>query len=529
MRALGFLLASTLLLAVAGCGGSDKETTKDASAGDTAQDSVQADQVADQTPGEDKVADKDEGSDAQPDTVTPPLPLRVGVARTAITPEFEPYTDTNGNNHWDEGEPFEDLNDNDQYDSLYVGGFGLRTPTGVHDDLWASSIAIEVKGELFILTSLDLLGLSMKRVNAIKSAVEKQIPAGHNWSSERMVIASTHTHQGPDTMGVFGPNSGPGWDEGYLSFVVETSIANALEAVENLQPATLWVTSASDTLELIRDIDPPEIFDPYVGILQARDMEGKVLATLLSIANHPEACWGDNTLISSDYVHFLREATEKEIGGQTMFFAGALGLMQTPATIGEPGFERAEYVGQTYAQKVLEALENAEQIDLATVTSKPEYFKVKVVLENPELYIGVAGDIAEGYSDYLYREEEPPCDMFGCLDLPIFIWRLGDQLTLLTFPGELTPELIVGGIVTPPDYEGDFPDAPAEPHVLDHVKTKYRFIIGLADSATGYYYPKMTFDPGVTYGQHHGAGPNAAMTMMTAVVEKLQSINALFE
>lgn len=467
-------------------------------------------------------------SDSKPDTVGPVPAVRCGVGRVTLTPSFEPYTDANSNNSFDEGEPYDDTNKNGKYDSLYIGGFGLRTPTGVHDDLYATTVAIEVHGDLFLLTSLDLLGLSMKRVNAVKSAVAAGIPAGLRFSADRMIVASTHTHQGPDTMGVFGPNSGPGWDEQYLTLVVDKAVESVFAAVEDLRPATLWLASTSDTLDLIRDIDPPEIFDPYVGVIQAKDLQGGVIATLLSVANHPEAAWGDNTEVSSDYVHYLRGALESDLGGHVLFFAGALGLMQTPKEIGVEGFDRAEKIGNSYADRVKVALTQAEPLDVATESSRYEYFKVRVVLENPELYIGVLGNIAEGYSDYLEREEEGPCSFMGCLDLPILAWRLGDLLTLVTFPGELTPELIVGGIVSPPNYSGEFPDAPAEPHLAAHLMTKYRFIVGLADSATGYYYPKMTFDPNETYGQHHGAGPNAAMSLMTAAVEALDSLNAQF-
>jgi len=263
-------------------------------------------------------------------------------------------------------------------------------------------------------------------------------------------------------------------------------------------------------------------------LIQARTAEGEVIATLMSIANHPEACWGKNTLISSDYVHFLRESLETEAGGMALFFAGALGLMQTPAALGEAGFGRAQLIGEAYAQRVLAALAEAQEVETAGLESHHARLRIPVVLQNPELYIGVAADIAEGYSEYLYRTEAPPCDFFGCLDLPVFLWRLGDLLTLMTFPGELTPELIVGGIVSPPDYQGPYPDAPLEPVALDQIETPFRFVVGLADSATGYYFPKKTFDLNATWSQRHGAGPDAAMTLMTAVTGGLSDLNLRF-
>lgn len=453
-----------------------------------------------------------------------PTGLWVGMSRTEITPAFEPYVDENGNHHYDPGEPFEDLDQDGVLDTLYVGGFGLRNPTGVHDALWARTLALEVSGEVYVLTSLDVLGLSMKRIDEIKQRV-LELPETRGLLPERIVIASTHTHQGPDTMGLFGEGSEPGWDEAFLSMVVERTVADISKALSQRSPARLYLASTTDTGDLVRDIDVPEIKDPYVGVMQFRAPSGEVLCTLVSIANHPEACWGENTLISSDYPHFLRENLESEFGGMAIYFSADLGLMQTPTEWGEPGFERAEYIGQSYAQRVIVAL--ADEMPISDVDLLPEdaFLRIQIPLENPELYIGVVGEIAEGYFSYLYQTDQAPCDFFGCIDLPVFLLRLGQVLTLVTLPGEVTPELIVGGIVSPEGYEGEYPDAPLEPHLEQGIQTETRFIIGLAGAATGYFYPKRTFDPEAHYSQHHGAGPNAGMALMTGVMEGLAQVN----
>lgn len=455
-------------------------------------------------------------------------PLRIGVGQTVVTPEFEPFTDSNGNHHYDDGEPFEDLDEDGVLDTLFIGGFGHRNPTGIHDDLYARTIALEVNGTVFTLTAVDSLGLGMQRADNAKALVLAALGGSAPVTFETMVIASTHTHQGPDTMGIFGSDGESGADPAYLTTVEERVSQSILAALADLQPARLYMASTTDSADLIRDIDLPVILDPYVGILQGETLTGEVIATLVSVANHPEACWGDNTLISSDYPHFLRSGIEAQVGGMALYFSADLGLMQTPVELGAAGFERAELVGAAYAEKILAALPSRTEIPAADLVVSSGYFRATVELENPELYIAVFSGLTDGYSDYLYTTDAPPCSFLGCIDLPIFVARLGDFTTIVSFPGELTPELVVGGIRSPDNYAGKYRYAPPEPVVTEHLETEHRFIIGLGDAATGYFYPKMTFDPEAHFSQKHAAGPNAAMSLLQAFADAMADINEEF-
>lgn len=455
--------------------------------------------------------------------------ILAGTGARNITPDFEPYSDTNDNRVWDTGEPFENLDDDGTLDSLYLGGFGVRQPTGVHDDLTVRTVALQFGDSLFTLTVADALALSMGRIRSIKDLVSQSLDSPGDLPPSHMIVSSTHTHAAPDNTGIFGPDSLEGsWDPDYLDRVVEMAAQSIIEAIGNLEAADILVTHANAG-ELVRDIVPPSITDPYVGIVQARKAGvGTVIATLVSIANHPETAWGDNTLISADYPHFLREKIEAEAGGLALHFSAGIGLMQTPAEIGESGFDRAQRVGHAYADKVLAALEGEEVVAESGLVPAFGRREPSCVLQNAELYIGVAMGVAEGYKEFLYHlEGDDRCEPFGCFDLPVNVLKLGDELTVVTFPGEVTPELIVGGI-TPPQEEGwilVYPDAPPEPILVDHLTTRHRFVIGLAEAEVGYIFPKMTFAPADVFSQSHGPGADTAGCIMTATTELLDSIN----
>lgn len=474
----------------------------------------------------------------------PAGPVRVGVGKRVVTPDFEPYEnrDPDDNLVWDPGEPFDDRNDNGVLDTLWMGGMGLRQPTGVLDDLWARAVAFAFGGGepgrgvggsgqpiAFVIVAVDTLGVSMRRADAIRRRVVKAAPPGLDLAVERVVVAATHTHAGPDTIGIFGPDDLTGaWDGGYLDVIEDQATAAALEALGSLREARLSFAEGTCGAACVVDADPPDHTDPSIGVLQARDAHGdEVIATLVSVANHPEALWGRNTLISSDFPHVVRERLEAVLGGMAIYVSAAVGLMQTPAKDMPAGPDRMEHIGNLYADAVLSALDAAVEVPPgAPVTFG--HATIPTRLDNLGLYIAVQLDIAEGYKEYLYWiEDDPMCGDLGCLDLPTSVLRLGDVATLVTFPGEVVPELVTGEITTPWEL-GEalvFPEAPHEPALADHLATPGRFVVGLANAEVGYIYPKCTYAPAAIGSQIHGGGPDVAMAFMSGLASLLDAVN----
>ncbi len=105
----------------------------------------------------------------------------------------------------------------------------------------------------------------------------------------------------------------------------------------------------------------------------------------------------------------------------------------------------------------------------------------------------------------------------------------------ITIPGELYPELAIGGIPSPPDPAVDFPDAPPEPPLIKLMQGQYKFIIGLANDELGYLLPKSQWDVQVPYaygytkppyGEVLSPGPDAAPRIAEAYRELLASARA---
>lgn len=459
--------------------------------------------------------------------------VRVGVGKRVITPDFEPYKNLNPETNliWDVGEPFEDKNGNGKLDTVWLGGMGPRQPTGVLDDLWARAVAFAFDDKAFVLISLDVLGVSMRRADAIRRKIVKDAPKGLSVRPEYIVVAATHTHSGPDTIGIFGPdNLTPAWNAEYLDMMEAGAVAAGLEALSSLRPATLWFAEGYCGSQCVVDTDPPYVIDPYIAVLQARSLPGdEVIATLVSVANHPEALWGGNTLISSDFPHVLRQRLEDALGGMAVYFSADEGLMQTPAKDVPEGPARQQHIGVLYAEAVLQALKDAKNVDAGSKIGFG-FATVPTRLDNVALFLAVQMEIAEGYKEYLYSiEDDALCYGFGCIDLPILVLKLGDVATLVTFPGEVVPELVTGEIQTPWELGSAlvFPEAEHEPALTQMLATQGRFIVGLANAEVGYIFPKCTYAPAAIFGQQHAGGPDVAFGLMNALRALLERVNGI--
>src|SRR5262249_35902616 len=96
---------------------------------------------------------------------------------------------------------------------------------------------------------------------------------------------------------------------------------------------------------------------------------------------------------------------------------------------------------------------------------------------------------------------------------------------IATIPGEIYPELTDGGITRYPG--ADFSDAPFEPVLRTHLKSRYQFIFGLANDELGYLIPKAEWDdqppwllnkPQRWYGEINSVGPDVASVVLRGLV-----------
>jgi len=509
--------------------------------------------------------------------------LWAGAEAMKITPVVEPFTDVNGNFLWDQGEPFTDVNKNGKFDPVWIAGFGTgRLAFGVHDDLWARAIVLEYNAERVVLVAVDLVGYMANHIRDTKDFIEERLGI----IPEEIVICSTHTHDGPDTIGRWGPSMfTTGLNKDYMIFVQE-GVASAVEqAKRSMVPARVIFAKEDIQADVVRDGGgignpgrDPMIVDRTLLVMQVEEEQGgKTIASLINLAAHPEILWSENHFISSDFPHYLREEVEDAIGGVAIFIPGALGGMMTP-NVSANTFEEAERFGRLIAREALAILKDAAPAAIQGIGL--EYGYGMFPLDNREVMelareFGLM-DIPEERIIYSYdqcrekygcREDEVhPCQekvmisigekagqevMKGCAPVLIQAITLG-HAQMVGAPGELFPELANGlpedflpftssAVTTRPNiyFPQHNPTDPLSQHadpylvpvaVRDYMKGPYKFILGLANNEGGYIVPEADFnenvsifdEPGDHYEETNSPGRSTAPVYLKKALEILE-------
>jgi hypothetical protein len=422
--------------------------------------------------------------------------LRVGAAKRTITPDLE------------------------KHGPVYMAGFGNnRKATAVHDDLYARCLAIAVGARPLVICGVDLIGVFWDDVGKIRA----KVPGAD------VIVAALHDHEGPDTMGMWGPAQGQsGINETYMSFLVDRIAASARQAIQSMQAARIRIAKVK-TPELdtfIDDTRPPVVHDAEILALRAETTGGAPIATLLNWANHPETLGSKNTLITADYSGYLGAELERLLGGTAVFVNGAVGGMQSPLgstvkdaqgrVLPDATFEKAEHIGKRVAALAAEAVGKAAPTAVDSILFREK--TIEIPMTNPGFQMAAKAGVFRG-------RKQPTAA--GATVTPVGYVRLargGDpQLEIALVPGELYPELSVGGVQRFP--EADFPEAPVEAAIKPQMKAPFRMLFGLANDEIGYIIPRVEWDEKAPYlnksakkwyGEVNSVGPDAAALIVKA-------------
>jgi hypothetical protein len=430
------------------------------------------------------------------ETPGPAADFTAGAAKRRITPDLTPGT------------------------SVWMAGFANgRAATGVHDDLWTRCLAMSAGGKPVVICAVDVIGLFIEDVKKIREGARARIGREVD-----VIVASTHVHEGPDTMGLWGPAMGvSGIDEAYNQLVIDRTVEAAAESVAGLRPAVAraGAVTPGDVARFFDDDRPPNLNDPEIVVLAIEDASRRRVATLVNWASHPEALGSDNTLLTADWPWALVRDVEQAAGGTAIFVNGAIGGMQSPlgTTLVDPEtgrpapaktFRFAEVVGEYVARHVLEATAKAGTLTVNAIEYREELVEIPVT--NQAYLMGSQAGVFKG---------RKPMSATKSTFTPVGYLRLANGTQAVVeaalVPGELYPELSVGGIARDPG--ADFLEAREEKPLKRRLTAPVKMLFGLANDEIGYIIPKAQWDeqPPFTfgakkrwYGEVNSVGPDAA-------------------
>jgi hypothetical protein len=378
---------------------------------------------------------------------------------------------------------------------VYLAGFGRnRTAVDVHDDLYARALAMESETTRLVLVALDLIGLPRRMCREVENRVNNYL-AGHGQpASWRILIASTHTHHAPDTLGLWGPDEATsGVDPLYIDWLLSQISSAVLDAIQQLRPSSLRA-SAVPVPGLVKNARDPEIVDDELTCLQFLGEGSDLYATLLIYPCHPEVLWEHNPQITSDYPGELRRMVESTGNTPCIFFVGALGGMLTP-DVTDHSFPEAEAMGWTLAQAALFSLASPDILEISAPVLSVQTLPVNIPLENPIFHLAISAG--------LLPDER---SQSGELITQVSLIKIG-PVWLACVPGELLPKL---GLEVK--------------ERLCQTGARLAAIVGLADDEIGYIlpqedyvYPPDPFDPGEHYEETMSLGPEAGPRLLQAI------------
>ena len=472
--------------------------------------------------------------------------LRVGFAQLAVTPEvLDSWVDVNNDAQFDPDiDTWTDGNGNGTFDPVWIAGFQKsRAAQGIKDDLMAVAVVIDDGDSRIAIVALDTIGLMRKFVLDVRESV----PAA--WGIDYLMVHATHNHEGPDTQGLWGPGLfSSGLDAGYMLELKRSILAAVESAISNLEPAELSIARiTADPRTPIKDKRKPIVIDKDIRALLFRRPDQSVIGTLVNFGIHVELAWDKNLLLTSDIAGYLRrgisdgiyydeELRMSGLGGTTLWLTGNIGGLMTSGPsdpiydlflqreITSEGHDKARAFGHSLAQSVINAANQGDFITSPTPKLSVRAREIELSIDNFMLSLATLMGVVD--SDRKLHITPP---FVRYLSEVAFI-QLGDA-TITAIPGELYPEIAVGGIENPKG--ADYAMAPQEvPSLRSQLPGRVNLMVNLANDAIGYIIPKSEWDnaaPWVygeedeTYGEIVSLGPDTAPAIHRAITDVIRN------
>jgi hypothetical protein len=271
----------------------------------------------------------------------------------------------------------------------------------------------------------DFLGFPSILGNKVRARVNG-IPA------RNILIGATHTHSAPDCYGFPDGKGGFATDLKYVETVCAKMAEAINEAVAGLQPSTLKIATGEAKGKIAYNYYAPMLYDPRCSVMQTVGSNGKVIATLVNYAIHPEVLGSDQGILSPDLVGPLYDRIAAKGGGTAIFMNGAQGGMVTADVRGPDGkdvqtWEECVRIGELLADEALRIVSGAAEVREPALFCTNKLVRFRVDSEGMRQIMKMS---PLGYKS----------DVEGTVTTTVNLINLADA-QILTIPGEALPNI----------------------------------------------------------------------------------------
>jgi hypothetical protein len=422
---------------------------------------------------------------------------------------------------------------------VYMAGFGQnRKATKVHDPLMARAVVLKTDKTKIAIVSIDVVGFGYPNVLRIR----KQLP-----DFTYVLVTSTHNHEGPDTIGLWGKDySHSGVDPDYIAHIESQIVKAVKDADKAAKPATAVIGKRKEP-DLLHDGREPYIkHDELVALMFREKTTDNIIGIVVQWNCHPETLDSKNTELSADFVGYTVKHLDEKFNCPVVYLTGTVGGLMTSLNVPirdatgvllkDGTFEKTERYGKSIGVLAEIAVKAGNRVRLEPIEIRSR--QVYIPLDNKGYQalrrIGTLKREAFVWADNPDKAE-PADDKDAkqriALQTEVAWLRLGD-LEIAAIPGEIYPELVLDKVQDPPDPGADFPDAPIEPAIYKQLKGPHRMLIGLANDEIGYIIPKRQWDEkppycygrkSAQYGEINSVGPETAPILCKAFADMVKA------
>lgn len=400
-----------------------------------------------------------------------------------------------------------------QEGDYYIGGYLAYPPnkmTAIMNEQMVRALALsDGSGRgIHVFAVIDCIGISGTDIRKIRNRIKDLISEKNILSVN---ISATHCHSGIDTEGLWGElpkafknnkkaakkgkkgNYISGKNEIFMGYLERMTAKTITNAVNNMKTGKLSYVNIP-VGDYVRDKRPPYVTDNNLTRLRFVPDDNSKEINAVFMAAHP-VCYGDkHKEAARDFPGYMCDEMER-LGVEAMFIQGAQAAVATnrgphiPDGLGTD--EGIKAYGEALARLVLEA-DSKEFIELSPVlnVSITELFlsadnkilelaaKLRLV-NNPLVKISMADDS---------NKEDKSYDLSLVTEVGFAV--LGNKLSLAMVPGELMPELAVGGCAESwENYSGEDWTLPS----IKEIMGTDLAVIGLCNDFIGYIVPDNDF------------------------------------
>lgn len=306
--------------------------------------------------------------------------------------------------------------------SYIAGDAQNRKFESVHDDIFSKALVLADGEEAIAIVTVDCIGLTSRTIRRMQTAGANAAGLS-GLTPERVIVASTHCHSGPDVVGLWGPDyTQSGVNQEYMNELVAKTTKQIKTAAASLRPAVVSAASVESQVDWIENISEPGDIDRTLSVVKIDSVDGKCIATLTNFACHPTILDGVHNVVSSDWIGGHYRQMHENLAGEHLFIQGAVGGWIQPDK-GDRSFELADRYGRELATEALTALKKATPV--ADTTIRFATTTISIPLKNPAwVQLSQAGIL--------------PIKLSDVVETTIAAFSIGN-IGFATHPGETAP------------------------------------------------------------------------------------------